>query len=68
LEALGWSVIRLWETDIKKDPDSAAATIMAVVASRRTGGSRSVGVRGDANDTALHRPLRRSGRLPSRPA
>jgi len=34
LSALGWLVLRLWETDIRKDPAAAAARIRDVVASR----------------------------------
>ncbi len=34
LESMGWLVIRLWETDIKKDPDAAANAIRDAVRSR----------------------------------
>ncbi len=35
LERDGWHVLRLWETDIRKDPEEAADQIAAVVRSRR---------------------------------
>jgi len=35
LEQSGWWVIRLWETDIKRDPPSAARQVQQVVESRR---------------------------------
>jgi len=31
LEADGWSVLRLWETDIKRDPQAAAKLVREVV-------------------------------------
>lgn len=34
LEADGWRVLRLWETDIKRDPQAAAQLIKAVVIKR----------------------------------
>lgn len=34
LEADGWSVLRLWETDIKRDPQAAAELIKEVVIER----------------------------------
>ena len=34
LEADGWSVLRLWETDIKRDPQAAAALVREVVIAR----------------------------------
>ena len=38
LEELGWMVIRLWETDIKKDPVSAASLIKDAVEARKQHG------------------------------
>jgi DNA mismatch endonuclease (patch repair protein) len=35
LEAQGWSVIRLWESDIKNDPDRAALHVRKIVSARR---------------------------------
>jgi DNA mismatch endonuclease, patch repair protein len=35
LEAAGWRVIRLWETDVKKDPLAAATLVKKVIDSRR---------------------------------
>jgi len=35
LQQSGWLVIRLWETDIKRDPGGAAAYIKSVVDARR---------------------------------
>jgi DNA mismatch endonuclease (patch repair protein) len=35
LTALGWLVIRLWETDVLKDPEAAASQVKAAVAQRR---------------------------------
>jgi len=34
LEADGWSVLRLWETDIKRDPQAAAESVKKVVIER----------------------------------
>ena len=34
LEADGWSVLRLWETDIKRDPQAAAELVREVVIER----------------------------------
>jgi DNA mismatch endonuclease (patch repair protein) len=34
LEGQGWTVLRLWETDIKNDPSNAAAAISATVNAR----------------------------------
>lgn len=34
LKEQGWTVLRLWETDIKKDPSTAAAAISAIVKAR----------------------------------
>jgi len=34
LEALGWTVLRLWETDIKIDPSTVATAISATVKAR----------------------------------
>lgn len=36
LQEAGWYVIRLWETDIKQDPKSAAMQIKKVVDARRS--------------------------------
>ena len=41
LEEQGWVVLRFWETDIKKDPSSAAAVIRNAVTSRTAGASSS---------------------------
>ncbi len=35
LETAGWVVVRLWETDIKRDPAAAALRVRAAVAGRR---------------------------------
>ena len=35
LDALGWRVIRLWDIDILRDPDVAAAFVLAVLADLR---------------------------------
>jgi DNA mismatch endonuclease (patch repair protein) len=35
LRQLGWTVFRLWETDILKDPDGAADQVMAVLEETR---------------------------------
>jgi DNA mismatch endonuclease (patch repair protein) len=37
LERQGWLVLRMWETDVKRDPDAAAAIIEAHVRARRSG-------------------------------
>ena len=37
LEEVGWTVLRLWETDVTRDPDAAAAHVAAVVAARAPG-------------------------------
>lgn len=37
LEQEGWCVVRLWETDIKRDPDAAADLVARVVCERREG-------------------------------
>lgn len=37
LAASGWLVLRFWETDIKRDPDTIAAWIRAVLLERETG-------------------------------
>ena len=34
IEADGWSVLRLWETDIKRDPQAAAESVKEVVIER----------------------------------
>jgi DNA mismatch endonuclease, patch repair protein len=31
LEELGWRVVRLWETDVLKDPDDAASLVVCVM-------------------------------------
>jgi DNA mismatch endonuclease (patch repair protein) len=36
LEADGWSVLRLWETDIKRDPQAAAELVRQVVIERKS--------------------------------
>jgi DNA mismatch endonuclease, patch repair protein len=41
LEAAGWRVIRLWETDVKRDPLAAATLIKNIVEERRQFGSQS---------------------------
>lgn len=41
LERTGWRVIRFWETDIKKDPSSAANLIKGIVESHRNDKPRS---------------------------
>lgn len=33
-QEVGWQVVRLWETDIKKDPSAAARQVQEVVTSR----------------------------------
>lgn len=40
LRAAGWVVIRVWESDVKEDPDVAADLIEAAVSSVRMAGSR----------------------------
>jgi DNA mismatch endonuclease, patch repair protein len=35
LEASGWTVVRLWESDVRADPDRAAETILKVAHNRR---------------------------------
>jgi DNA mismatch endonuclease (patch repair protein) len=35
LTALGWLVVRLWETDVLRDPEAAVATVAALIAERR---------------------------------
>lgn len=35
LEELGWTVLRLWETDIRKDPDAAAREVRRAVQQAR---------------------------------
>jgi DNA mismatch endonuclease, patch repair protein len=35
LEAQGWHVVRVWETDVKEDPVAVATKIKAIVDSRR---------------------------------
>jgi DNA mismatch endonuclease (patch repair protein) len=37
LERQGWLVLRLWETDVERDPDAAAALVEAHVRARRAG-------------------------------
>lgn len=37
LEALGWTVLRVWETDILRDPEACAAKIAAQLQQRRVG-------------------------------
>ncbi len=39
LEAQGWTVLRFWETDVKKDPGAVARSIEAVIRSRLNGGA-----------------------------
>lgn len=34
LRQTGWLVIRVWETEVRKDPDAAARTILGLVAAR----------------------------------
>ena len=41
LEELGWTVIRFWEGDIKKEITQAAERVAAVVRQRRSGASAS---------------------------
>lgn len=43
LDAQGWTVLRLWETDIKKDPSAAAAAISATVKARLRSEARPIG-------------------------
>ncbi|MFA9459780.1 very short patch repair endonuclease [Thiohalorhabdus methylotrophus] len=38
LEALGWTVLRFWETDVKKDLQEAVEAVLAAIASRNPGG------------------------------
>jgi DNA mismatch endonuclease, patch repair protein len=40
LSAAGWVVLRLWETDIKRDPEVVAETIALVLAHHDEGGKR----------------------------
>lgn len=40
LRAAGWIVLRLWETEIRRSPESAALEVAAVVASRLERGGR----------------------------
>jgi DNA mismatch endonuclease (patch repair protein) len=35
LTALGWLVIRFWETDVLRDPEAAASQVLSLVESRR---------------------------------
>lgn len=41
LKALGWTVIRIWESDIKKDPDGAVDDIVQMVQRARSTNARS---------------------------
>ena len=36
LERAGWSVVRVWETDVKRNPDLVAARVFEVVSARRS--------------------------------
>lgn len=36
LEASGWRVVRLWETDIKRDPEAAAALVKRIIEDNQT--------------------------------
>lgn len=50
LRALGWRPIRIWEHQIKRNPDACIHTIMTVVSDRRSGATprKSGGNRGTA--------------------
>jgi DNA mismatch endonuclease (patch repair protein) len=39
LEALGWEVVRIWESDVKRDLAAAVARVRRAVDARRTGGA-----------------------------
>lgn len=43
LERRGWLVLRLWETDILKDPEAAAGLVASVLNERDGGGKREQG-------------------------
>ena len=40
LLASGWVVLRLWETDVLRDPQQAAKSVKAIVDQQRTGGQK----------------------------